>query len=281
MINNQAGTKSDGTPELAGHGITIPSQPRVLTEIDSLTRQASVSIKDIASLIGKDPGIVAGIFKIANSSALGLSRRIETIESAISVMGISQLTNVIKSIAIRQSLAGSSPAYEVFWERANEIAQIAAAIAVSRGSVIDITKDQAYMAALFHDCGVPILMQKFPDYCKAFRSSKSSPWPNLASEDAALDTDHCVIGYLVSKQWALPELIQQAIRYHHEQVASTNPASTIVALLQLSTHFYCVQHRLNDEPEWISNQDSILEEVGLNIDGLTEFSEEILDRLNG
>jgi HD-like signal output (HDOD) protein len=279
--NRAAVVRQDSAPDLAGQGITIPPQPRVLTEIDQLTRQPDVGIKAIASVIKKDPGIAASIFKVANSPAMGLSRRIDTVESAVSIMGIPQVTNIVKGIAIRQTLAGNSSAYELFWDRANEIAQIAAAVATLQRSVINIQPDQAFMSGLFHDCGVPILMQKFPDYCKIFRSSRAAPWPDLAIEDAALHTDHCVVGYLVSKQWALPEFVQWAIRYHHEIDAVTNPARVIVGLLQLSTHIYCAQHRLDDEAEWLTSRDAILEELGLNIHGLSEFSEEIVDRLTG
>ena len=279
--NRAAVVKQDSAPDLAGQGITIPPQPRVLTEIDQLTRQPDVGIKAIAGVIKKDPGIAASIFKVANSPAMGLSRRIDTVESAVSIMGIPQVTNIVKGIAIRQTLAGNTSAYELFWDRANEIAQIAAAVATLQRSIINIQPDQAFMSGLFHDCGVPILMQKFPDYCKIFRSSRAAPWPDLAIEDAALHTDHCVVGYLVSKQWALPEFVQWAIRYHHEIDAVTNPARVIVGLLQLSTHIYCAQHRLDDEAEWLTSRDAILEELGLNIHGLSEFSEEIVDRLTG
>jgi HD-like signal output (HDOD) protein len=266
--------------DLLGQGISIPAQPRVLAEIEQLARQENVSVKAIATLIGKDPGIAASLFKMANSPAMGLSRRIETVESAVAIMGIPQVTNVIKGVAIRQTLAGSSPAYEVFWERANDIAQIAAAVAASQGSAIAIRPDQAFMAGLFHDCGVPVLMQKFPDYCKTFRTSRTAPWPDLTLEDEALKTDHCVVGYMVGKHWALPEIVQWAIRYHHEAIDADHPARAIVALLQFSTYLYRTRYQLKDEAEWITGREAILEELGLSLDGLNEFSEEITDRLN-
>jgi HD-like signal output (HDOD) protein len=279
--NPPAGPNPEELAQILGQGIIIPPQPRVLTEIDSLVRRANVSVKAVATLVSQDPGIVAGIFRIVNSPAMGLSRRIDTVDSAISVLGITQVTNIIKSIAIRQALSGNAPAFELFWERSGEIAQIAAAIAIKCESVINIHPGQAYMAGLFHDCGVPVLLQRFPQYCKEFRTSSAAPWPNLATEDAALHTDHCVVGYLVSKQWSLPEFIQGAVRYHHEILAVVHPARTIVALLQLATHLYCVQRGLTDEKEWVKSRRAILEELGIHEEGLNEFSEDVIDQLNG
>ena len=47
------------------------------------------------------------------------------------------------------------------------VAQMAMLVAEERVSVCNIFPDQAYLAGIFHDCGVPVLMQRFTTYCKA------------------------------------------------------------------------------------------------------------------
>lgn len=263
--------------QILSQGIAIPPQPKVLIEIENLASQPKVNVKAVTQLIAKDPGLLAGIFKVVNSPAMGLSKRIESVETAISILGLQLVTNLVKSIAIRQALGGNSYGYERFWERSGDIAQIAAVIAKMRVTVCNVSPDQAYLAGLFHDCGVPVLMQRFPDYCKQLNDMQTNEWPKLIAEDQQFNTDHCVVGYLVGKQWRLPEFILRGIRYHHEIESLSYPASTVVAILQMSTHIYNSINKNPDDVEWSTSWESTIDELGISADGLKEFEEEIIE----
>jgi len=259
---------------ILGQGVTIPPQPKVLMEIDKLSNEARVNNKAIAAAITTDPALVAGLFKVVNSPAMGLSKRVDSAETAIALLGLKQVTNIVKSIAVRQALGGNALAYEKFWERSGDIAQIAALIAKKQRSICGIPADQAYMAGLFHDCGIPVLMQRFPDYCQSLGNSM---WPDLANEDARHNTDHCVVGYMVGKHWRLPDLILSGIRHHHEVPALSHPAKTVIALLQTATHIYNTMQKLPEEREWAGCAELALEELGISLIGLSEFEEEIIE----
>jgi HD-like signal output (HDOD) protein len=259
---------------ILGQGVTISPQPKVLIEIDQLANEPRVNAKTIAATITTDPALMAGLFKVVNSPAVGLSKRVDSAEAAINVLGLNQVVNIVKSIAVRQALGGKSVAFEKFWERSGDIAQIAAIIARKQYSICGIPPDQAYMAGLFHDCGLPVLMQRFDDYC---RSLVNGTWPELAGEDNRHNTDHCVVGYMVGKHWRLPDLILGAIRHHHEVPAASHPFRTIIALLQTATHIYNVMQKLPVEREWAACAELAVEELGISINGLEEFEEEVAE----
>jgi hypothetical protein len=42
-----------------------------------------------------------------------------------------------------------------------------------------------------------------------------------------------------------------------------------------------VQRGLTDEKEWVKSRRAILEELGIHEEGLNEFSEDVMDQLNG
>ncbi len=262
---------------ILGQGITIPPQPKVLLEIDALASRPRVSVKAISELISKDPALLAGVFKVANSSGMGLSRRVDSAESAIAILGLKQVNNILKSIAIRQVLGGDSQAYGKFWDRSAEIAEIAATVAQKRVTVCNVFPDQAYMAGLFHDCGVPVLMQRFPEYCKMLAAG--SDWPKLAEEDRKFNTDHCVVGYLVGKNWRLPEFILRGIRFHHEIESVDYPASTVVAILQMATHLYNLSAKDANDAEWDMCFPNVIAELGVSLEGLSEFEEDVMDTI--
>lgn len=261
---------------ILGQGVIIPPQPKVLLEIEHLAQQPRVNVKAIASAISTDPALLASVFKVVNSPAMGLSRRLDSAETAITLLGLTQVTNLVKSIAIRQALSGNALAYERFWERSGDIAQIAATIARKQFSICRIAPDQAYMAGLFHDCGVPILMQRFTAYCKTL-GQPNDGWPDLAQEDRQHDTDHCVVGYMVGKHWRLPDLILQGIRHHHETPTLDHPAKTVVAMLQAATHVYNVMTKTPDDAEWAMCRQHAIEELGVSADGLRDFEDDVIE----
>jgi HD-like signal output (HDOD) protein len=261
--------------ELLKNGIHIPPRPSILAEIETLLNSDDDDTNAIANLIRQDTGLCAVVFKTVNSPFYGLSRPIDNIGKALVVLGINQVMNIVKSVALRQAIGGQEAAYLKFWERSGDIAALSSIIA-GRASACNISPDQAYMAGLFHECGVPILMQRFPGYCKAFRLGEGHNWPDFREEDRCLSTDHTVVGYLVARHWNLPDFVCQAVRYHHDRLHMGHTAITLVSILQMARHLY---HKISglQETQWYEMRDQALEELGLGLDGLTEFEEEVVD----
>ena len=262
--------------ELLKNGIQIPPRPSILAEIEKLLNSSRNNTNAIAKLISQDTGLCAVVFKVVNSPFYGLSRPIDNISKALVVLGITQVVNIVKGIALRQAIGGQEAVYEKFWERSGDIAALSSIIAGKVISACNISPDQAYMAGLFHECGVPILMQRFPDYCKAFRLGEGNNWPDFREEDRRFNTDHTVVGFLVARHWSLPSFICQAIRYHHDRLHVDHSALTLVSILQMARHLY---HKIAGLPEtqWDEMRDQVLAELGLGLDGLIEFEEEIVD----
>ncbi len=265
--------------DMLDHGIKLPPQPRVLLEIERLTSQPRVTNKSVATAISADVGLSSALFKIVNSPSMGLNRKVDSIESAINVLGLKQVVNLVKCMALRSAIGDGAAVYEKFWERSGDIAKLAAIIAQKRVSVCNIFPDQAYMAGLFCECGVPLLMQRFPEYGNSFRLSGTGGWPDMNDEDRTFNTDHCMAGYLVSRTWHLPDFISLSIRYHHD-IANVNlDHRAMVAMLQMATHLYNLRYQFEDDKEWPASRSMVLQELGLNEEGLREFEEEILDSL--
>lgn len=257
--------------------INIPPQPEILLEIDRLLNKPNNQLTAIGNLIKQDVGLSAAIFKLVNSSFYKSSTPISSIQKAITVLGLSQVSNLIKGLSLRKAIGGNGIAYEKFWERSDEIATLSALIAKKQLSACNIAVDQAYMAGLFHECGVPILMQRFPTYCQTFRLNQGDHWPNFHEEDKCFNTDHTVVGFMVTKHWNLPEFICLAVRFHHDRLNVDHAALTLVSILQMARHLHKRLHRLND-PEWSHISNQVLEEIGVGEEGSGEFMEDVLEK---
>ncbi|MBU1775188.1 MAG: HDOD domain-containing protein [Gammaproteobacteria bacterium] len=259
--------------------INVPPQPAILLEIDKLINKPNPHLTVIGNLINKDVGLTAAIFELVNSSFYQSPTPIISIQKAITVLGLTQVTNLIKTMSLRKEICGNSLVYEKFWGRSEEIATLSAIIARKQISACNIAVDQAYMAGLFQDCGVPILMQRFPEYCRTFRLNKGSNWPDLFEEDKRFNTDHTVVGFLVTKHWGLPEFICQAVRYHHDRLNVDYAALTLVSILQMAQHLHNIIHDQKDA-EWSEIGKQVLEEIGVSREGAVEFMEDAIERFN-
>ena len=267
--------------ELVAKGIKIPPQPKVLLELSQKLANEDFSVRSIARTIAGDPGISAMLFKAARSPAFGHGRRFETIDQIIMLVGVKQTYNLVQAMALQSSVSDDTrKIFDVFWTRSNEIAQLATLIAVDRVSICNVFPDQAYMAGIFHGCGVPLLLQRFPDYCKSFQQNYSC-WPNLVEEDAKFDVDHCSVGYIVARHWGLPDFNCSAIQYHNEMPNDEiGPVCALVAILQLSIHFYCRISAIED-PVWTSIGGAVLYQLGIRPDEEQSYFEEISEQFLG
>lgn len=265
--------------ELVAKGIKLPPQPKVLLELQAKLTSDDFSMKDLARIISHDPGITAMLFKTVRSPVFGCSKHLNTLEQVLMVIGVKQTCNLVQAIALSTSISDTTrKTFDIFWTRSQEVAQLAALIAADRVSVCNIFPDQAYMAGIFHECGVPVLMQRFPDYCAKLHLDNTTCWPNLAEEDALFNVDHCSIGYLVAHHWKLPDFICQAILYHHEMPhEELGAVRTLVATLQLAIHFY---HRVTrtDHQLWWKIREEVLAELGLQADDEQAYFEEITEQ---
>lgn len=251
--------------DLARHGVKLPPQPRVLVELQKLLLSDDYELRSVAKVIGQDPGIVALLFKAARSPAFARARNVQNLEQILMVVGIKQVFSLVQAASLAASVNDKTRrAFEIFWTRAHEIAQMAAVVAEERVSVCNVFPEQAYLAGIFHECGVPVLMMRFPRYCETLRLEDATCWPNLMEEDGKFNVDHCSVGYLMARHWGLPNFVCDAIRYHHEppEEKTIGAASSLVAIIQLGSHFY---HRLHhvDDPLWGKIGPRVLSELGL------------------
>jgi len=267
---------------LIERGVKIPPQPRVLEELRQHLQRKEFDIRVLARVINKDPGITALLFKVVTSAAYQQHQPFETVEQILHAVGVRQTFNLVQaiSLAAQGDLKKNPQVYEAFWARSQAVAQLAMLIADERIAVCNIFPDQAYLAGIFHDCGVLLLMQRFSSYCAEMHLGEPGRWVELAEEDSKFNADHCVVGYIVARHWHLPDFICDAIRYHHDiRELGLHASRTMVAILQLAVDIYYRDQRVAN-PEWELVKGEVLPELGMSDDGLLEFVDVIIERFH-
>lgn len=282
LLTVLSGEESSKVKRLIERGVSIPPQPQVLLELQEHLSRGVSDVRVLARTIAQDPGIGAMLFKVAQGSAFRRLRPLTSLEHILQAIGLNQTQNLVQAIALSKAMPAkhNQKAFEAYWARSRTVSELAMLIADERVAVCNIFPDQACLAGVFHDCGVPVLMQRFSSYCREMRLEVQGNWIDLREEDARFNADHCVVGYLVARHWKLPDFICDAIRFHHDMARIDHHAArTMVAILQLAFHLYHhVQHL--PSPEWSSVQDEVLDELGLREDTLPELMDVVLERFH-
>ncbi|MDO8989802.1 MAG: HDOD domain-containing protein [Sideroxyarcus sp.] len=236
-------------------GISLPACPAILVDIMSEARKEEPDFTQITSLVGNDAGLSASVLKLVNSPAFRRSCNIGSIPQAVAVLGLKKVMLAVNTLFLRNSVSVAHPAakafLEKFWDKSSCTAEAAAMLAKI---LPGISTEDAYTIGLFHDSGIPVLMQRFPDH--PFEETVSgNDWETIhRDEETKLGTNHAVVGNLLARNWGLPAHICQTILHHHDSSIFTDlahQASTevrnFIAVLILAEHVVSVFLGLEEE----------------------------------
>ena len=141
--------------------ITIPPCPAVVAALQEEVRRSEVDYHKIIRLISGDLGLAASMMKTANSPFFALRKKVQSVSQATAVLGLKNVINIVNGLVLQRALSPKGVSMERFWDRSNDHAMISARLA---RRVPGLNSEDAYTFGLFHDCGIPILMQRFPNY---------------------------------------------------------------------------------------------------------------------
>ncbi|NOX08405.1 MAG: HDOD domain-containing protein [Gammaproteobacteria bacterium] len=261
-------------------GITIPPQPQIIVDVQMEQAMPNPDIDMIADLISKDIGISGKILKTVNSPFFGLRNRIASIKQAVTLLGIDSVINLMNAMSMHDKMLDSQGMSDEafsfmsrFWDTAADIAMASSSIAKQIGFQ---SPDEAYSMGLFHNSGVPLLMQRFSQYdINMIKESYNGEEDRVIDvENKHLDTNHAVLGYYIAKSWRLPLPVCEAIARHHDvRRIFSNPDSydselvNLLAILKMAEHivrYYSVIGGQDVDHEWDSIKDDLLMYVGFS-----------------
>ena len=266
--------------------VPIPPQPGLLLDLRRTALDARSNADAVAKLVSRDVAVSAAVMRCANSAFFGLRAKVCSIRHAISVLGATNVINIVASVCFKSSVneAGNVPLPR-YWDTATAVADATAYLAKRLGGV---TSDVGYTAGLFLDCGIALLAQRYPEYKAVLREANAASAEKFTQiEDRHLKTNHAVIGYLVSRAWGLPEAVREAIRSHHDaeeflcrESVRSRQVDTLIALLKLAEHIEAVFSKRKEQSEWERIHPLVLEHLGLSEPDYADIRDDLVELLN-
>lgn len=256
-------------------GISVPPQPQIMVDLQMEQVMPNPDLRSIAKLISQDPGLAGALLKIVNSPFFGLANRIASIQQAVNLLGCDSVINLINAQSIKGELSDEAIiTLNRFWDTAQDVAMTCLTLAKRIGYQ---APDEAYTLGLFHNCGIPLMVKRFPDYMTVLEEayySASAERRVVDTENRLLNTNHAVVGYFTAKSWNLPLHLCEAIASHHNALSIFSDDSgrdaqlkTLLAILKMAEHI-CQTHLIlgnqAEDHEWQSIEQQVLEYVGLS-----------------
>ncbi len=260
-------------------GIAIPPQPKLLTEINAELQRSQPDVNKVAERIARDVGLSAAVLKVINSPFFGLRSKVSSIPNAVHLLGMNNAKCIVTGLMLKTAMGGSEALMlERFWDASEKNAKISTYLA----SILPkVPRDETYTFGLFRECGIPLLMQRFPDYKETLKIAGGVEEPMTLIEDQRHGTNHAVVGFMVGKSWGLSEIICGAILQHHDYdfVSETGTADpmvrTLVSINFLAEYLNDEVLRLRDNAAWRAVGGAVLDHLGIGGGEFKELREDI------
>ncbi len=199
----------------------IPPRPQTLADLQNEIGLDDPDFRRVARLVTSDVALTAALLRIANSPAYALAKSCQTVDQAIAMLGLKQVGSLVSGLVLRKVLRTDGPQLTRFWDVSSKRSYAMARLA--RGMrCVDVDVAQSF--GLFCDVGIPLLMQRFPDYGRTLKLCNDETERSFTEvEQAHHQTDHALIGGLMARSWGISQTVCLAIRLHHDYGVFLDP----------------------------------------------------------
>lgn len=266
--------------------VGIPPCPIILDRFMTEAKRDEPDFGRLANIIGTDVGLSAGLIKTANSPYFGMRQRVRSVNEALAILGLKTASRAVAGIILRKAFPNVHN-LERFWDASARIAHVSGWLA-QHLEIRGLRAEDTYTFGLFRDCGIPVLLGRFPEYEQILSKANTDTERLFTSvEETVLPTNHAMIGCLLAQSWWLPEEICLAIRNHHdlaalESVNSNLPmlSRRLIATAQLAEHIVQQQLHLSLTQEWSKLGATCLQILDLDDEGLETLLIEVAAEVN-
>jgi len=256
IVRETTKTAVDNLIERSILDIGIPPCPVILERFMVEARQDEPDFKRLASVIGTDVGLSAGLIKTANSSYFGMRQRVRSVNEALVILGLKTASRAVAGLVLSKAFPNVAN-LERFWDASARIALLSGWLA-QHLNIPGLRAEDTYTFGLFRDCGIPVLLGRFPHYGNVLMTANGDVTRGFTEvEGVELPTNHAMVGCLLAQNWWLPEEICLAIRNHHdlaalESIDSKLPVLSrrLIAIAQLAEYIVQQQLGLSLTQEW-------------------------------
>jgi len=214
----------------------LPSLPHVLVKLLQACRDENTCFDTLSNIISQDAALCSKVIKAANSPVYGRAQHLNSLKHTLMFLGL----DTIKSIAITASIKQFFSEYsnqktsflKDFWLHSLSCATIARSLA-------ELTSypytEEAYISGMLHDIGKLMIEPKMDVQYRAFNHGSYPADEILKNEEDELGINHPELAAIMLEKWNMPDVICDAVRYHHADTDDIQQAHQLAKILHLAS----------------------------------------------
>jgi len=190
--------------------LSVPLLPEAATTLLLMPEDEAADLDRLTDVVRSDPTMAAQLLRIANSPLFVSRYPIASLRTALSRLGMFQVRQIALLIVCDTKVfrvRGWEQAMRSLFAHSVLVALFAQEIAKKAR----MNPDEAFLAGLLHDVGIPTLIQGLVEIEPRVTSIRE-----IDGLLALLHPRHAEIGARLAAAWAMPPRLIEAIGYHHE-----------------------------------------------------------------
>ncbi len=195
----------------------LPPMPQVMFKAREIMNDPKSNFAALSDILETDQAMATRILRLSNSAYYGLAGKVTSVQHASVLLGYKTVGEIVSMAGSSTLLGDSMEGYKLdsgdLWVHSLAVALGAKMIAKK---VKPDQENDAFAAGLIHDSGKIVLDKYLMERQILFESfMKEGDRSFLEAEKTILGFDHSEIAALMCKAWKIPNVLTNAICFHH------------------------------------------------------------------
>ncbi|MEW6981374.1 HDOD domain-containing protein [Colwelliaceae bacterium 6471] len=206
--------------------LVLPLLPEIALKVRQKASDPKVSLHDLGRLISHDATLSLDIIRVANSAALGGIKKVESVQQAVSRIGLDNIKTIVTAMAIKQVFtsdnANISMHINSLWTKTVDVASVAISLFSfyrQNHRFTPLNSDLLTLVSLVHNIGVLPILTEAALHEKLFAAPKF-----LKHAVINLSND---IGMKITQAWGLPDEVTMVVGSWQDLMFHTTDAQYI------------------------------------------------------
>ncbi len=201
----------DKVQHLVGQIKTLPTPPKIYMRLNVLLNDDTIDMDKISQVIAEDPGLVAKILQLTNSSFFSHGKPAENLTEAITRLGVDLVCSIVIAAETFSQLE-DFPGLSVEDEQKHSLSTARLAATMVEPNL----KQETVIAALLHNIGKFILYKVCPQSVDDFLKHSKKGMDNLELEREFFYTDHTQLAGYLLHLWNFSYPLIESIVLHRQ-----------------------------------------------------------------
>ncbi len=209
---------------------TWPVMPEAGQALIRTFNNDDVDTFTVCRIIKKDPALTATLLRMANSAMFGLSGSIDTLERAVSVVGLSMVrVRALSACMVRVCILPVGMNRMEFWR----YCMLCAGYAQWLAELCDVDDQEAWLCGMMLRLGEINMGQARPDCLPHIEAKPIAPMERWLRQRSWIGFDEGEVTAALAQQWDFPATLVSGLR-HCAQPLACKTFSKLAAVLHLA-----------------------------------------------